>query len=53
MNKEIVINDINLREQAIKEVSKLIAIKFMEDRAQKRREEVRRELGYGKKSIGF
>lgn len=53
MNKEIVINDINLNEQAIKEVSKLIAIKFMEDRAEKRREEVRRELGYGKKSIGF
>lgn len=53
MNKEIVINDINLNEQAIKEVSKLIAIKFMEDRAQKRRKEVRRELGYGKKSIGF
>ena len=48
MNKEIVINDINLNEQYIKEVSKLIAIKFMEDRAEKRREEVRRELGYGK-----
>lgn len=53
MNTEIVINDINLNEQAIKEVSKLIASKFMEDRAQKRREEVRRELGYGKKSIRF
>ena len=53
MNTEIVINDINLNELAIKEVSKLIAIKFMEDRAQKRREEVRRELGYGKKSIRF
>lgn len=53
MNKEILINDINLSEQAIKEVSKLIAIKFMEDRAEKRREEVRRELGYGKKSIRF
>ena len=53
MNTEIVINDINLNEQAIKEVSKLIAIKFMEDRVQKRREEVRRELGYGKKSIRF
>lgn len=53
MNKEIVINDINLNEQAIKEVSKLIAIKFMEDRAEKRREEVRREFNYGKKSIGF
>lgn len=53
MNKEIVINDINLNEQSIKEVSKLIAIKFMEDRAEKRREEVRRELGYGKKSIRF
>lgn len=50
MNKEIVINDINLNEQAIKEVSKLIAIKFMEDRAEKRREEVRRELGYGKEN---
>ena len=36
MNTEIVINDINLNEQAIKEVSKLIAIKFMEDRAEKR-----------------
>lgn len=53
MNKEILINDINLSEQAIKEVSKLIAIKFMEDRAEKRREEVRRELGYGKESIRF
>lgn len=53
MNKEILINEINLNEQAIKEVSKLIAIKFIEDRAEKRREEVRRELGYGKKSIRF
>ena len=53
MNKEIVINNINLNEQAIKEVSKLIAVKFMEDRAEKRREEVRRELGYGKKKIWF
>lgn len=53
MNTEIVINDINLNEQAIKEVSKLIAIKFMEDRAEKRREEVRRELGYGKKNFRF
>lgn len=53
MNKEILINGINLNEQAIKEVGKLIAIKFMEDRAEKRREEVRRELGYGKKSIRF
>lgn len=53
MSKELVINGINLNEQAIKEVSKLIAIKFMEDRAQKRREEVRRELGYGKESIRF
>lgn len=53
MNTEIVINDINLNEQAIKEVSKLIAIKFMEERAEKRREEVRRELGYGKKSVRF
>lgn len=35
MNKEIVINDINLNEQAIKEVSKLIAIKFMKDRTEK------------------
>ena len=51
MNKEIVINNINLNEQAIKEVSKLIAVKCMEDRAEKRREEVRRELGYGKKKI--
>ncbi|MDU1409809.1 hypothetical protein [uncultured Finegoldia sp.] len=53
MNKEIVINDISLNKQAIKEVSKLIAIKFMEERAEKRREEVRRELGYGKKSVRF
>ena len=53
MNTEIVINDINLNEQAIKEVSKLIAIKFIEDRAEKRREEVRRELSYGKESIRF
>ena len=53
MNTEIVINDISLNKQAIKEVSKLIAIKFMEERAEKRREEVRRELGYGKESIGF
>lgn len=53
MNKEILINGINLNEQAIKEVSKLIAIKFMKDRTEKRREEVRRELGYGKKSIRF
>lgn len=53
MNKEIVFTNMSLSEQAIKEVSKLIAIKFMENRAEKRREEVRRELGYGKKSIGF
>lgn len=53
MSKELVINGINLNEQAIKEVSKLIAIKFMEDRAEKRREEVKRELGYGKESIRF
>ncbi len=53
MNKEIVINDINLNEQAIKEVSKLIAIKFMEDRTEKRKEEIRLELKYGKKNIRF
>lgn len=53
MNKEIVFNNMSLSEQAIKEVSKLIAVKFMEDRAKTRKEEIRLELEYGKKNIGF